>query len=943
LRKLLSKPRAVAGLDLHKIDEDTRLYELDGGSFHLRLVEPEGNRRLETQEFIAQAYHRVFRANLQSFYPSLIALHGESPLLCGAAGARYADGQELFLEQYLQSPVERLIEIGAREPIQRSSVVEIGSFSVRRPALTYPFIGMIGGWLQTYGVEWLVFSLTGSLRQLFTRAGVDLLDLGPAQASRLSDADNDWGSYYRHDPRVMAARLTSGLASFHCHYPGFAHISSQQGSTAPRLIDALSADGIEFHDGNGGQKSAQAILARANRVAEALVQDGIACAGLRMDNGPNWLCADLACQIAGVPVVPLPAFFTPAQVEHAARETGMDALFGHVTDRDGHFANFEPRGSELEWWAGGKRERRVPAGIAKVTFTSGTTGTPRGVCLSVEQQESLAGNLAAATSNLSLKRHLVALPLAVLLENVAGVYGAIFSGADIIIPPLESVGFVGTAGFAPAMLLQTLRKHQPDSVILLPQMLKGLVAMLKQFKQRIEGLRLVSVGGARTSPELIEEARNLGLPVYEGYGLTEACSVVAVNLPGADRIGTVGQALPSRRVRLGADQEIEVYLPDGVRYLGQADIAAGWFPTGDLGRFDGEGFLRVSGRKKEVIVTSFGRNVSPEWVESELVADEVVAQAFVFGDELPALGALLAAAPGVGGSGIQEAVDRCNARLPDYARVVAWREVPPFAAKAGQLTPNGRIIRNGVCKSHQEAIAALCREVNARYSRENQMGFYDQLLEDTAPERGILLEQEVITDCLAGEIELQTYMAFLEQAYHHVKYTVPLLMACGARLPDRLEWLREAVAEYIDEETGHQEWILNDIAACGADAETVRHGKPGIATDIMVAYAWDGVLRRNPVSFFGMVLVLEGTSVKLASAAADVIQRQLELPDAALSYLRSHGSLDQEHLGFYESLVNRLEEVQDKEAVRDMARVMYRLYANVFKSLPRSGNHQEAA
>ena len=943
MRKLLSKPRAVAGLDLRKIDEDTRLYEMDGGSFHLRLVEPEGRRRLETQEFIAQAYHRVFRANLQSFYPSLIALHGESPLLCGAAGARYADGQELFLEQYLQSPVERLIENGARAPVQRSSVVEIGSFSVRRPALTYPFISMIGGWLQTYGVEWLVFSLTGTLRHLFTRAGVELLDLGPAQSSRLAQSDNDWGSYYQHDPRVMAARLTSGLDSFHCHYPGFAHMPSNRGRPAPRLIEALSTNQIAIHDGFGSEKSSRAILDRANRVAEALVQDGVACAGLKMDNGPNWLCADLACQIAGVAVVPLPAFFTPAQVEHAARETGMDALIGPLTHRNGHFADFEPRGSELEWWAGRHRERVVPAGVAKVTFTSGTTGTPKGICLSLEQQETLAGSLAAATSGLSLRKHLVALPLAVLLENVAGVYGALLSGADIVMPSLESVGFLGATGFAPAMLLQTLRKHRPHSLILLPQMLKGLVALLKQLKERIEGLRLVSVGGARTAPELILEARELGLPVYEGYGLTEACSVVAVNLPEADRIGTVGQTLTSRRVRIGPDSEIEVYLREGVRYLGQPDVPAGWFPTGDLGRLDGQGFLQVSGRKKQVIVTSFGRNVSPEWVESELLAEASLVQAFVFGDDLPALGALLVAAPGTVEADVQVAVDRCNARMPDYAHIAAWRLVPPFSASAGQLTPNGRVIRISVQESHQELIDALSDEINARFSKEPRMDFYQQLIQQTEPDRRVLLDQPVITECLAGRIELPTYQAFLEQAYHHVKHTVPLLMACGARLPDRLEWLREAVAEYIEEETGHQEWILNDIAACGGDAEAVRRAKPEIATDVMVAYAWDGVLRRNPVSFFGMVLVLEGTSVKLASAAADVIQQQLELPDAAFSYLRSHGSLDEEHLGFYETLVNRLDDPQDRDAVLDTARVMYRLYANIFKSLPRPGNHREAA
>src|SRR5690606_14017833 len=137
-------------------------------------------------------------------------------------------------------------------------------------------------------------------------------------------------------------------------------------------------------------------------------------------------------------------------------------------------------------------------------------------------------------------------------------------------------------------------------------------------------------------------------------------------------------------------------------------------------------------------------------------------------------------------------------------------------------------------------------------------------------------------------IGLDTYLAFLGQAYHHVRHTVPLLMACGARLPDRLEWLREAIAEYIDEEYGHQEWILNDIAACGADAEAVRRSRPALATELMVSYVYDRIARHNPVSFFGMVNVLEGTSITVASQAAHALRESLGLPAQAFTYLESH-------------------------------------------------------
>lgn len=212
--------------------------------------------------------------------------------------------------------------------------------------------------------------------------------------------------------------------------------------------------------------------------------------------------------------------------------------------------------------------------------------------------------------------------------------------------------------------------------------------------------------------------------------------------------------------------------------------------------------------------------------------------------------------------------------------------------------------------------------------------FYDQLLAATEPARNEFLAIPALARGARGEISLDSYVAFLAQAYHHVKHTVPLLMACGGRLPERLEWLRAAVGEYIEEEMGHQEWILNDIKACGGDAEAVRDGISHPATELMVAYAYDTVQRNNPVGFFGMVLVLEGTSIRLATGAADAIQASLELPDRAFSYLKSHGALDIGHMDFYTNLMNRLDDESDKETVIHRANMFYKLYGDVFRSLP---------
>ncbi|MBI6884450.1 MULTISPECIES: TenA family transcriptional regulator [Pseudomonas] len=220
------------------------------------------------------------------------------------------------------------------------------------------------------------------------------------------------------------------------------------------------------------------------------------------------------------------------------------------------------------------------------------------------------------------------------------------------------------------------------------------------------------------------------------------------------------------------------------------------------------------------------------------------------------------------------------------------------------------------------------------------MSFFDTLQVQTAQERQALFAVPVIREALAGQVSLDSYVAFLTQAYYHVRHTVPLMMACGARLPLRLEWLRGAVCEYIEEEYGHEQWILNDIRACGGDWEAVRDGQPVQSIELMVAYLYDLIARGNPVGLFGMVNVLEGTSIALATQAAGVIQSTLALPDQAFSYLSSHGALDQEHMVTYKRLMDRLDDAGDQQAVLHAAKVVYRLYTEMFQGLPRAGQQE---
>ncbi len=213
------------------------------------------------------------------------------------------------------------------------------------------------------------------------------------------------------------------------------------------------------------------------------------------------------------------------------------------------------------------------------------------------------------------------------------------------------------------------------------------------------------------------------------------------------------------------------------------------------------------------------------------------------------------------------------------------------------------------------------------------MAFFDQLQERTAAERASLLSIPAIVDCLAGRVTRTRYVGFLRQAYHHVKHTVPLLLACGSRLGQDRAPLRAAIAEYVAEETGHEQWILDDLRACGDDPEAARHAPPAPATELLVAYVYDYVARVNPAGLLGMVHVLEGTSSAIATRAAQSIGRALALPPNALRYLSSHGSLDQGHVRFFAETVNALP-AEDRDHVVHVARRVYGLYGDIFRGLP---------
>lgn len=214
------------------------------------------------------------------------------------------------------------------------------------------------------------------------------------------------------------------------------------------------------------------------------------------------------------------------------------------------------------------------------------------------------------------------------------------------------------------------------------------------------------------------------------------------------------------------------------------------------------------------------------------------------------------------------------------------------------------------------------------------MSFFQTLVRETAAERDALFTVPQILDGLQGRISRETYLAYLAQAYHHVSHTVPLLKLAADRMDVGHTRFRDALLEYVEEETGHEVWILNDIRNAGGDAEAARTGPPAPETAAMVAFAYDYVGRINPMGLFGMIFVLEGTSIALASSGAAAVAGSLGLGPECFSYLTSHGALDQSHMAFFARLMDEVTEPGDQAAIVEVAKAVFGLFADMFRAIP---------
>lgn len=461
--------------------------------------------------------------------------------------------------------------------------------------------------------------------------------------------------------------------------------------------------------------SRSALIEKIENLASQLRSLGVGRVALYGDNGIEWIVSDLACQLAGICIVPLPLFFSDSQVLHAIASGGVDAV---ITDRGlpaalsgaTRAADFRhcAKQSTRVYRVMPSVETRLPVNTQKVTFTSGTTGTPKGVCLSASQQMTLASSL-AETIDIERPRHLCLLPLSTLLENLAGVYAPLIAGGTVVAPPLADVGLTGSSGLDLGTLLQSIQKHRPDSLILVPEILKALTMAATAGWHPPQSLRFAAVGGGKVAPELLRQARGVGIPAFEGYGLSECSSVVSLNVPAGDNIGSVGRPLPHVTV---TTENGEIII-SGSTFLGYANQPDSWgstrVHTGDAGHIASNGFVHVDGRIKHQFISSFGRNLSPEWVESELLAGPLLQQAVVVGDDRPFCTALVYTHDAAASDqDIATWIRMVNLKLPDYARVVSWHRLPQaLSVQNDFLTANGRPKRANIEVTYQPAIDAM--------------------------------------------------------------------------------------------------------------------------------------------------------------------------------------------------------------------------------------------
>ncbi|MET7898991.1 AMP-binding protein [Streptomyces mirabilis] len=431
------------------------------------------------------------------------------------------------------------------------------------------------------------------------------------------------------------------------------------------MVRVLAADGsapaaFSYRDLTG---AALVLAARLQEQAQVLGRP--ARVGLLAENSPEWVVADLAALFAGAVEIPVPTAFTAQQAASLLHSADLC-----LTDAAGEAA--------LARWHAGTPQSVLPDGcpalpldlpaltraprpaappqipahdqIVKVIHTSGTTSAPKGVQIRRHGLDELLTSLRARTRPEIFERYLSIVPLSLLIEQVAGLYMPFLAGGSVsFLPP--GTALVGTAADAAPRMLTLLRAARPTALVVPPTVAGLFLALCDQQPaesiperhRRIfghDGPVFIACGGAPVPPEILQRLDAHGLTVHEGYGLSENSSVVSWNFPGAVRFGTVGRPLDHVHAELADDGELLIRSTSLFAGYTREDPSSvvvddqGRLHTGDLAEIDADGYLRITGRKKNLVITAGGRNVAPEWVEARYRELGFVREAAVVADGL---------------------------------------------------------------------------------------------------------------------------------------------------------------------------------------------------------------------------------------------------------------------------------------------------------------------
>jgi long-chain acyl-CoA synthetase len=450
-----------------------------------------------------------------------------------------------------------------------------------------------------------------------------------------------------------------------------------------------------------------------------------------MGNVPEWPIADIGTIIAGGIGVGLYPTSSAEQIAYIINHSDAEFVLvdsheqlqkvisvreqlpnvRHIIALDTNYRDFIARGQkERARLASSLKERAEgarPDDIAIMVYTSGTTGPPKGACLShryiINSVESLRQTIPIYDSDVSFSY----LPFCHVAERISGLYNRLYAGA--------SAYFVDDL----ARLGEYMLEVKPTVFASLPRFFEKIFARIVSdgstnvqdyFGGRV---RLLTSGGAPLPLEVAEFFAAAGLPILQAYGLTENVCV-AFNRPDHYKFGTVGPPMPGCEVRIADDKEILVRsemmfsgyykAPEETAKM----FADGWLLTGDLGELDEDGFLKIIGRKKELIVTSTGKKVSPMLLENMLKENHLISQAMVYGEGRSYLVALITLNGPVEREIVQEIVNKVNRRVSSTESIKRFAILDrDFEVARDEITPTGKLKRDVITERFRDVIEKL--------------------------------------------------------------------------------------------------------------------------------------------------------------------------------------------------------------------------------------------